>query len=139
GIEQEEELTSDVVGVIEHDVLVLDEPLRAATRQPKLAGGQVAALLREDGADVQRPQLTDRREAEIAGGHAARQVARRRQPQRHVADLYALYDLAGPALVVDVDVVRRAEVLTPLVVVDVDVDPVRDRAAHLHAELDVGR
>ncbi len=136
-VDEEEELPGDVVGVVEHQLLLLHQPFRAVAAEPELARGDVALLLSPQRLHLRGPHLRRRLEAEVAGRDPLRQVARRRQVDRHVAHLHALQQLARLPLVVDADVVRGVE-LAALVVVHVDVDPVRDRAAHLHAELHIG-
>ena len=135
-VDEEEELAGGVIGVVQHQLLVLEQPVLAGGTQPELAGRDVALLLGPERLHVQSPDPGGGLEAEVARRDPLRQVARRRQLDAHVAHLHPLQQLARPALVVDVDVVRGVE-LPPLVVVDVHVDPVGDHAAHLHPELDV--
>ncbi len=82
----------------------------------------VALLLRQDAAELQRPQLGDRLHAEIVGGDRGGDEPRRRRLERHVAGLDSPQDFVLQALVPDVEVVVGVE-LALAVEVDVDVQP----------------
>ena len=85
---------------------------------------------------VERPHLAASPDAKVARGDPLRQVAALRKREADVADFDPLQNLVVQPLVVDVDIVRRIE-LTTVVVVDAYVDSVGDRAAHPGAELNV--
>src|SRR5688572_671315 len=75
-IDQEEELTLGIVGIIQHQRRLLLELLaRTDTTQLELPRRYIAALLRKNRLELERAQLPGRLEAEVTGWNALREVA----------------------------------------------------------------
>ena len=136
GVEEEEELAVHVVGVVQHQGVGAGEA-QARTVQAEGARRDLASLLCPHGLNLDRTGLEGGLEAEVAGGHALSEEARRRQVEAHVAHLQALKELAGPALVAKVEAVGAGEG-AGLVVVHVHQHAAGDGAVGGAGKLDVG-
>ena len=138
-IHEEEELTPDVVGVVDDEGVLLDESRSAELRalESERPGGDLSALLRPDGLEPEVPDPGVGPESEVARRNALGQEAGAGEIEGDVPHLEALDQLPRQPLVVHVDVVGGRE-LPGLVVVHVHVDPLGDVAPHVHPELHVG-
>ena len=138
GVDEEEELAAHVVRVVEHERVHLHEALLAgAPAEPELAPGEVALLLGPHPVELDGPHLPRRQEPEVPRRDAFGEEPRGGQVERDVAELDAPQHVVRSALVEDVDVVGGRE-LAGLVEVDVQPDPLGDRALGPHGELHVG-
>ena len=135
-VEEEEELSVDVVRVVE-DECVGSREGPARTLQAEAPRGHFAGFLGPYRPNLDRPRLECGLETEAALRDPAAQIARWGQVEADVADLQALEDLAGQPLVADVDPVGALE-FAGLRVVDIHDDPVRDGAVGHGGKVDIG-